>query len=85
MVQGFVVSIKVELIVSIGLIGVGFATDGAWLDVAEKLASVISCVVTCIAFNFAWKACHYKVTSHTRCKKKQTEFSRSMLGSRKIE
>jgi hypothetical protein len=62
MVHGFVVSMKVELIVVIGLIGigaligVGFTTGGAWLDEADKLASVISCVVTCIAFYFVWKA-----------------------------
>lgn len=55
---------KVEFLVCTGLvgtgmlIGVGFATGGSWLDVADKIASVISCIVTCIAFYFAWKAYH---------------------------
>lgn len=64
MVQGSVVSMKVELLVSIclvavgALIGAGFVTEGKWLDIADKLASVISCIVACVAFIFAWKAYH---------------------------
>jgi phosphate/sulfate permease len=55
---------KVELIVSIGLvavgalIGAGFATGGAWLDTADKTASVISCILSCVAFYFAFVTYH---------------------------
>ena len=55
---------KIELIATLCvlgvgvLLGVGFSTDGGWLDTADKIASVVSCVVTCVAFVYALKAYH---------------------------
>lgn|GEM_PF-5955876 len=40
------------------LLGVSLTIDGAWLDTADKIASVVSCVLACIAFGFAFVTYH---------------------------
>ncbi len=56
--------LKIELLATLCVLGVGvllgmgISTDGTWLDTADKIASVVSCLVTCAAFVYAWKAYH---------------------------